>query len=985
MEEILTESLIDGEREPVKFSKHNNMAEFYNYYKFITQNSKLTAKYKILVVNIRSIHTGFNILLSNLSSSIAMVDIIVLTEINANECDMKKYNIDGFKNIIKPRKGRGGGIAIYYREMFKIKLLSCNFSSAETLKLKINDELNLIAIYRPPSSNKKSFLQEIDQHLKFKSDQLGDEILVGDININLLKSADKITQDYETVMSENGFVNCIYAPTREESSGNNFSSTLIDHIFHKQKELHSFSAVIEQKYSDHYATSIILCGPDAQSEAPQFADKINYDEAYYMLTKIAWTERLQNLNVHEQCAKIAEIVQDHKNVNIERKYVKQKPGSRRLNKEWITEELEALISARDKMFRKHKSNPTNKNYRNEYVRFRNIVTFKIRSAKNNYYKRLFHACSGNSRNTWRLINDVMGRGNSSIDDTIMRYMAQDCSHDEILNKFGDQFSRGPIMLRHECNYKALKSTSQTQTNLQFKLPLINDATTEFLINKLQKKGPGFDNISANDIKNMGPNFISALTKLINLSIETCDYPNPLKTGVIRPIYKNGSHKNPCNYRPITQLNTLDKIFERHIDIQLTAHMNTSNLFDCRQYAYQKGRGVNQLFADLSEYLNLSMSEKDHTLGVFIDFSKAFDTIDHELMLKKLESIGVTGPTLKLFESFLSQRKFCVKVEGKCSDLFDNETGVPQGGILSAKLFIIYLLDLMPHLKKAKIFIFADDILILFNHKNLAICERTLQGEVNELCNWAHDNKLAINEKKTLGMHICAKNLRLRNEKPTIKIHTNECIHNANNNCDCKPIDFVREIKYLGIHIDEDLSWAPQIRNVVSKMRSVLREIKLAKARVTPNALRIIYFSLAHSHLIYGLPAWGKASLSKLLEIQNKILYTMSTKSQIKKHNGDVFKIWQVLPIDKTFEQNVILLKYFEYRGERRNHGHSTRQVQNMNVEEPKYKNKFQSHSWAYIMPRLWNKLPLELKIFSKQKTANENIKAHFLTKYCSRA
>jgi retron-type reverse transcriptase len=573
----------------------------------------------------------------------------------------------------------------------------------------------------------------------------------------------------------------------------------------------------------------------------------------------------------------------------------------------------------------------------------------------------------------------------SIDDNILRYMPQTLSIENILHNFGMQFSIKVQEAKHSCDFTAISAAptpTTPQQSLYITLP--NEEVIKYIISKLKtRKGPGYDGVEVKDIKNANQNLIKFITSAIRNYIQRGIFPQCLKTSIVRPIYKGGAHKDVSNYRPISILSVLDKIFERYLSIVLINYLQEFDILDCRQYAYQKGKGVENLLADLSDYINTNLSQRLYTIGLFFDLSKAFDVLDHKILLEKLENIGIRGKMLNLFASYLNKRLFCVKIDGKLGEKVNIDSGVPQGSILGPLLFIIYLNDLFPHIKVAKILIFADDILILYQHKDLNLCSTRMQSEADAFNEWAHDNGLVINRKKTVGMLFCTKAMKPE-ILPKIKIHKTTCLHNFQVNCDCDYIDFVSTTKYLGVFIDDDFGWMTHVNHVKNKMRSVIREIKLAKSRLSGDALRTIYFSLAYSHLTYGISAWGHACPSALSQLQEKLLYTMASKKQLKTHDGNLFKIWQVLPLNLIFEKHICILKYFDAEhGIRRMHSYQTRTALNEPLFEPVAKNKHHERTWNYIIPRIWNKLPLNLKSISDKKRAKDNINLWYLNQVTS--
>lgn len=305
-----------------------------------------------------------------------------------------------------------------------------------------------------------------------------------------------------------------------------------------------------------------------------------------------------------------------------------------------------------------------------------MLNKKLVYSRNKYYKRKFFENRNDIRNTWQLINEIIGKRTNSIDLTITKNF-QNNDIQSIANKFAISFNENIKKILHVCNQQILQYNSTRVSNSLYLSPTCEDEIFYILNNINPRKGAGFDSIRPLDIKTNASILTPIITTFVNSSINTSTIPEILKTSIIRPIYKNGT-KNDCNnYRPIAILPVLEKVLEEIIVRRLNDYLQKYKILNPNQYGFQKGRNINQLLGNFSHQINKCLNENSHCLALFIDFSKAFDTLSHTKLLDILERNGIRGNSLQWFKNYLELRTYRVKIGNYTSkETPSGNNGVP---------------------------------------------------------------------------------------------------------------------------------------------------------------------------------------------------------------------------------------------------------------------------------------------------------------------
>ena len=446
------------------------------------------------------------------------------------------------------------------------------------------------------------------------------------------------------------------------------------------------------------------------------------------------------------------------------------------------------------------------------------------------------------------------------------------------------------------------------------------------------------------LKKICTSFIAPLCNIINKSFHLGIFPKQLKLARITPVYKKGDKTNPTNFRPISSLHYISKIFEKLLAKRLLSFFDRFSLFAPSQYGFLIGYSTADAILNLTEMIYNSLNRKDYHISVFVDIKKAFDSISHTILINKLEKYGIRGPPLRLLSSYLADRESYVACGLAKSENRISNIGIPQGSILGPVLFLIYVNDLPNFAPSATATLFADDTTISVSDKNFDICIGKLQFDLEMFSKWTLSNRLSVNVAKTEAL-----------------IFSNRLFHteNANVAMNSQILEFGTNCKYLGVLIDQNLKFMEHINYILEKLSRNTGILYSIRHFLPKSAKLNFYYALFYPHLNYNIVIWGGTSnqLMKKLSVQQKRIVRIICDAHYRAHTNSLFYDLGILKVFDVYRLQILIRMYkskslnlFSCR-----HNVNTRQ---RNLAVPTFQRLTSSQkSFSYIGPTMWNEIP----------------------------
>ena len=803
--------------------------------------------------------------------------ILCLTETWLDETSAPAaYVPNGYKIIRQDRpdqfkqkygKTDGGGIAVIYKDDIKVKSLNIKVDTAETLWVEVKSKPNLIigTIYR---SSYTDLLTENENGTILES-QVTEAmylnrniIVVGDFNCNTEEdSEDQNTKVLTEVFDSLSMKQLITKPTRIDTRTNR--ATIIDHVWTDQEiNLVKESGTIEG-ISDH--TGIYV---KANTEKEKHVPEKSRFRSYRNYKPERFNEDLKEAIDSPELKRLIEEEKVNEATELWVKIFVETAGKHAPIKEvvkskkrkfipWFSKELVNLIE--EKQNRLKLSRLFGRPSDSKLVKtISNRITRLKRKCRKAYYSEKLQQYDGEPKKMWKILKEVT-QTEKKPNSTEPEFIDQ-----KTANHFNTFFATVGSEIQKLLNIKECSESVKATGQFIFKEE--NKETIVKLIDRIKiDVAVGTDEINARLLRDAKNTIAETLTQLVNISYKTNTFPSCMKKANVIAIHKKESAEDPSNYRPLSILSVVSKVFERSATDQLVQYLENNNLLSIIQHAYRKIHSTTTCLTEVVNYI-YKENDKGNIVGLAsLDLSKAFDSINHNLLINKLAKLGLANTSLGWCQSYLQGRTQKTKFKHYTSTEETITSGVPQGSILGPILFICFTNDMPEIFKDVKIMSYADDTQILVSAKSSSQLKKMLENLIQTAQKWYMENSLLINASKTEIMLITR---RRNKEKFEIEI-----MEDGRR----KRIKLKTEMKILGVHLDEELNWNSQVNAVNKKARYAAINLNRVNQLLPFKSRMTLYNCLVASHFNYADTVWAGCSSynqRKLQRTQNMAVKSM---------------------------------------------------------------------------------------------------------------
>ena len=687
-----------------------------------------------------------------------------------------------------------------------------------------------------------------------------------------------------------------------------------------------------------------------------------------------------------------------------------KPKKHAISQPWFTPGLKVSSKKKNKMYKKALKNPCRMT---AYRKYRNLYNRLVRLAKCNYYNKRLNETAHDIKGTWKILREIIPNTNNknkcpvtsiqlnilnktdnfttSIDDTglICEFFNNYFSSigERISASIGNTQEINPIDYLKDINV----------SDSLFLLPASEEEVIEIAMSIKSKSSTGHDEISNKLLKLIIPYIVKPLVHIFNQSFQTGTFPDSYKIAKVIPVFKSGKKTDPNNYRPISLLPSISKILEKLIYKRMISFLFSHDLIHPHQYGFLSGRSTEHAMLDIILKIIDAIEHKNFSLGIFLDLSKAFDSISHNILLNKLSLYGIRGTSLDLFKSYLTNRLQYVHIKNLDSNLQNVTCGVPQGSVLGPLLFLLYINDMPLISSLISYILYADDTTGLYSSPSLDDLFSTVQTELNNLNNWFCSNKLRINVTKTNFVLFMT---RQKETSTNLSAFHNLQISSLN-------IDRKEQTKFLGLLLDKNLNFQCHINHVCTKILKGIFALSRSAKILPTKVLKTLYSAIVLPYLNYGLLAWGGSPklfskfivlhhgqkshhstfFARLHRLQKRAIRIVAKIKQRSHHIPLCYDL-QILDLEDLYNTKALSFFHDFFHGKLPPFFSNAFELHYSRNNQLIIKTKYRRTDTAaasiiHTLPGIWNALDknLQMKITKSKPTFIKHCKTFFFDKY----
>lgn len=854
------------------------------------------------------------------------VDVVCLSEHWVIE-DIDNFSIGEYKCIsfFRRKNMTRGGVCILAKESLNMVPVEASCVSAERAlelccaKFLIEDKVvNIFCVYRSPAVNFELFLDHFARAMERLYVKGGSYLVCGDLNVDILnlKNVVKTRRQADSLLSfllEFNLKPSILQPTRIDRD----ASTCIDNIY---TDFENYSTTVVNTFLSDHSYQIIglpLERPSTTNDL-KVCRSFNYvcmSEFRYEIGSIDWLKVLgPHKDVNSQFSVFHNIILHVFETNFPLKNRQKKKEKDRYTMSMYLRNLSSLLREMS-VISKRIDSPQ---YRARFKILKSYYKCQIRAEKKSRNDKRLSRANNVTAEAWKIVQE----SNGTDCRTISQILGKDNTLIGNVRDICDNFNKYFLGLCEGNKQVAGQRSGGTKTQSSFFLyPTDPVEVCEIIKHVCQKKSSGIDGIPGHVITKVADMLCSPLSDLINRSFVEGIYPESLKTSKVVPVFKRkGDRRCIDNYRPVSLQCHLGKVFEFSFNKRLAKYLEGQCLlFEC-QHGFRERHSTVSALNQAMDFIYSALNSKRYVLGLFFDLSRAFDSVSHDLLFKKLERVGIRGTPACWIKSYLSNRRQQVEISGVRSDEGYVTLGTPQGSCLSPTLFNIFIDDVSEVLAPLGCpVIYADDTTLLVDGES----REEISHKANLACScfaeWCRSNGLKANNTKTVAMQFYTKNSTI-NSSLLIKF-------------DGKFVRNVSVTKFLGLRIDQKCIWYEHISCLTNRLGSCCFLLRNLRGTVSDAVLRNVYFGMFQSVMAYGVMFWGDAhEATRVFRVQKKAIRIMtgiSALTSCKKH----FLSLGIMTLPSIFIYSLIM--YVKQNGSQRKcediHGHNTRSKENLLV------------------------------------------------------